>query len=56
MMKIQGFCNDVSNKFDQISWVHDLYNDSNENYETLKKTILDSKSKYLAPKTVRLKI
>ena len=49
------FCNDVSNKFDQISWEQDLFNDPNKNYETLEKTLLDSKCKYLAPKTVRFK-
>ena len=49
------FCDNVSNKFDQMGWVLDLFNDPNDIYATFAKTILDSKCKYLAPKTVHLK-
>ena len=49
------FYNDVSHKFDQISWTRDLFNDPNDNYDIFEKTILDAKSNYLAPKSVRFK-
>ena len=48
------FCNDVSHKFDQISWTRDLFNDQNDNY-IFEKTFLDAKSNYLAAKSVRFK-
>ena len=49
------FCNDVSHKFDQMSWKRDLFNDRNDNYDTFEKTIIDAKYNYLAPKRVRFK-
>ena len=34
------FCNDVSHKFDQISWTRDLFDDPNDNHDIFRKLFL----------------
>ena len=51
----QSFSGEIATTLNNWNLNRSLFNDPNENYNTLQNIILQAKSKYLSPKTVRLK-
>ena len=51
----QSFSGEIATTLNNWNLNRSLFNDPNENYNTLQNIILQAKSKYLSPKTVRFK-
>ena len=49
------FGSEIASRLVNTSWNNELFNDPNENCNKFERTLLDAKSKFLAPKTVRYK-